>query len=134
MTLGSSKRRRSRTLSPSADSARSCSRVEPSRETSITNGASPPRSIGERKLLGSNSLDQSATAEDSEEIDTGKGSVKRIKNQKSLKNESESNRPKGFMQRLMEAAETAKEQSEQNRASGNGKKAGKKSGKRRKGK
>ena len=91
-------------------------------------------SIGERKLLGNNSLAQPATAEDSEEPDTGKDSARRIKNQKSVKNEPKSDRPKGFMQRLMEAAETAKEQSEQNRASGNGKKGSKKGGKRRKGK
>ena len=91
-------------------------------------------SIGERKLLGNNSLAQPATTENSEEPDTGKASAKRIKNQKAAKNEPKSDRPKGFMQRLMEAAETAKEQSEQNRRSGNGKKGGKKGGKRKKGK
>jgi YidC/Oxa1 family membrane protein insertase len=86
-------------------------------------------SIGERKLLGSNSLAPPATAEDPEEPDTGKSSAKRIKNQKNAKEEPEADRPKGFMQRIvqrvMEAAETAKEQSEQTRPSGNGKKAGK---------
>lgn len=88
--------------------------------------------IGERKMLGSDVLTKTVKLE---EVDPTAG--KRGKKQKASDDVPASGQPKGLMARLMEAAEQAKEQAEQNRSKGSGNKgsgnrgSGKKSGKRR---
>lgn len=84
-------------------------------------------SIGERKLLGSDVLTKNVKLEEPEESDTGRSG----KHGKKQKEAQDPNRPKGFMERLMEAAEQAKAQAEQNKGGGGNKGGGKKGGKRR---
>jgi len=88
--------------------------------------ASSMWSIGERKLLGSDVLTKKATLVDPDEEKTSKVTVKR-KNGEAVAEAPEPERPRGLLQRLLDATEQAKEQSGQHRPSGKAS-GGKKSG------
>jgi YidC/Oxa1 family membrane protein insertase len=90
-------------------------------------------SIGERKLLGSNTLTKTGGVEKDAEDDTtssGTSNNKRSKKRKAIAAEPDTERPRGILQRLMAAAEQAKNQAEQNRPSGTGGKRAKQDKKR----
>lgn len=76
-------------------------------------------SIGERKLLGSDVLTKNVKLEEAEP------QAARGKKQKAGAAATTNDQPKGFMARLMDAAEQAKEQAEQNRRGDQRKKGGK---------
>ncbi len=73
-------------------------------------------SIGERKLLGSDVLTKNVKLEEAEPPAGKRGQKKKAPA------EAETSQPRGLMARLMDAAEQAKEQAEQNRRSGQKKK------------
>lgn len=91
-------------------------------------------SIGERKLLGSDVLTKNVKSEndtDDDPVSSGKPNNKRSnRKRKPIAADTDPDRPKGFLERLMAAAERAKNQAEQNRPSGNGGKRAKQSKKR----
>ncbi|MCH2200645.1 MAG: YidC/Oxa1 family insertase periplasmic-domain containing protein [Fuerstiella sp.] len=77
-------------------------------------------SIGERKLLGSDVLAKKDVAP--EENKSVKPSGKRERKRKAGAPDADATRPKGFLERLMAAAEQAKNQAEQNRSVGHDRK------------
>ena len=82
-------------------------------------------SIGERKLLGSDALTKNVKEEDANVAGPGKTVAGRTGKRNTVAGESHTDRPKGFLERLMAAAENAKSQAEQNRRSGTGRNGGK---------
>ncbi len=75
-------------------------------------------SIGERKLLGSNVLTKNVKVEEAEKVSSKKAAGKRPGKGKAITTDDPTDRPKGFLERLMAAAENAKSQAEQNRSNG----------------
>lgn len=84
-------------------------------------------SIGERKLLGSDVLAKKVALKDPEESDSVKPTARKG-NRSTSAEAPDSSKPPGFLQRLMEAAEQAKEQAGQDRQSGKSSGGGRKSG------
>ncbi|MCH2212979.1 MAG: membrane protein insertase YidC [Fuerstiella sp.] len=83
-------------------------------------------SIGERKLLGSDVLaKKDVAAEVTEGNNSGKSSGRSERKRQPVSADADTDRPQGFLERLMAAAEQAKNQAEQKRPTGNGKKTGK---------
>ena len=82
-------------------------------------------SIGERKLLGSDALIKNVKGEDANVAGPGKTAAGRPGKRNTVAGESHTDRPKGFLERLMAAAENAKSQAEQNRRGGTGGNGGK---------